>query len=241
MKKRGTFIVIDGIDGVGKATQTELLVERLHREKIKVKKIDFPRYYNNVFGKLIGECLAGKRGAFIEMDPKISSVLYAADRFESKQEMEKWLDDGYVVVADRFVSANQIHQGGKIKNTKDKKDFLNWLDTIEHKIFKVPRPDVIVYLSLPVSLSTLLLSRKSVQEKKKYLEGRKDLAESDIKHLEDSRRSVIDIIKKNNNWIKIECSKSGEILPREVISDQIYSSVKKYIKNNAYGKNKTTR
>jgi dTMP kinase len=229
MRKKGIFIVIDGIDGVGKATQTELLVRRLENEKIKVKKIDFPQYYNNVFGKLIGECLAGKHGAFLELDPKITSVLYAVDRFESKSQIERWLKEGYVVVADRFVSSNQIHQGGKIKNIKERKEFLEWLDIVEHKIFNVPRPDIIVYLSLPVAFSTLLLSQKSSKEKKQYLEGRDDLAENDIKHLVDSKKSAIDIIKKLNNWVRIDCARGGKILAREVINEHVYNSIKKYI------------
>ena len=229
MIKKGKFIVLDGIDGVGKATQTELLFNRLKSLKIKVKKIDFPRYYNNVFGKLIGECLAGKHGAFLELDPKITSTLYAVDRFESKKEIETWLRNGYTVIADRYVSSNQIHQGGKIKNPKEMKEFLLWLDTVEHNIFGMPRPDVIIYLSLPVVLSALLLQQKSAEEKKKYLEGRKDLAENDVRHLEDSRQSAVSIIKKNNNWIKLECAKNGAILPREVVHEMIFEKVKPYI------------
>lgn len=229
MIKRGKFIVLDGIDGVGKATQTALLVDRLKKLRIRVKKIDFPRYYDNVFGKLIGECLAGKHGEFLELDPKIASTLYAADRFESRTQIESWLKQGYVVIADRYVSSNQIHQGGKIKSPKEMKEFLLWLDVVEHKIFNVPRPDVIIYLSLPVAISTLLLQEKSAQEKKKYLEGRKDLAENDIGHLEDSRQSALAIIKKNNNWIKLECSKNNTILAKEVIHEMVFQKVEPYL------------
>lgn len=229
MIKRGKFIVIDGIDGVGKATQTELLFNRLKGLKVKVKKIDFPRYYDNVFGKLIGESLAGKHGDFLNLDPKITSTLYAVDRFESKKEIEKWLKDGYTVIADRYVSSNQIHQGGKIRNSKEMKEFLLWLDNVEHTILGVPRPDVIIYLSLPVALSTLLLQEKPAQEKKKYLEGRKDLVENDVRYLENSRQSAISIIKENNNWIKLECSKKGLILSKELVHGMIFEKIKPYI------------
>ena len=85
----GKFIVIDGIDGSGKKTQTKLLIERLKREGLKVKTIDFPQYENNFFGKFIGECLVGEHGDFAKLDPKIASVLYGADRFESSQKIEK--------------------------------------------------------------------------------------------------------------------------------------------------------
>jgi len=110
---KGKFIVFDGNDGSGKQTQAKLLIERLEKEGHKIRIIDFPRYYDNFFGKFIGECLTGKYGDFIGIDPHIISVIYAADRFESSKEIKEWIDKGYIVLADRYVSANQIHQGGK--------------------------------------------------------------------------------------------------------------------------------
>src|SRR3989344_7072606 len=115
--KRGKFIVIDGIDGSGKATQVKLLADKLRRLKIPVKTIDFPRYHDNFFGQLIGEYLSGAYGDFIQTDPRVASVLYAADRFESSREIRQWLADGYLGIADRYVSANSIHQGGKIADS----------------------------------------------------------------------------------------------------------------------------
>src|SRR5262245_7412995 len=112
--KKGIFVVIDGIDGSGKATQTRLLVERLRKEGRPVEKIDFPRHGTPNYGELISECLAGKHGDFVHLDPKIASTLYALDRYEASPQIRSWLDEGKVVIADRFSSANQIHQGGKI-------------------------------------------------------------------------------------------------------------------------------
>ncbi len=114
--------MIDGIDGTGKATQAKLLVQRLRREGQKVQAIDFPNYYKNFFGKLLGNYLSGKYGDFAEVDPHVASVLYAADRFESSPQIERWLKEGNIVVADRYVSANQIHQGGKIDGRASKQD-----------------------------------------------------------------------------------------------------------------------
>ena len=169
MIRQGKFVVIDGIDGAGKATQTELLVKHLKQLKVPVRKIDFPGYERNVFGKLIGECLAGKHGDFVQVDPRIGSTLYAADRFESKAKIERWLKAGYVVIADRYVSSNQIHQGGKIKDPKKRQEFLKWLDTVEYTIFGIPRPDLIVYLHLPVALSLKLLHAKSAAKRNAIL------------------------------------------------------------------------
>lgn len=219
--KKGYFIVIDGADGSGKATQTELLVKRLAKEKRKVKKIDFPQYENNFFGKLIKECLAGEYGDFLAIPPKIASALYAADRWEASGKIKKWLDDGYVVIADRYASANQMHQGGKIADAKKRVEFLKWLDKMEFGTFKIPRPNMIVYLHVPVAVSQKLISVRA---------RKKDLAESNVKHLEDSQKSAMDIVKKNNAWSKIDCAPKGEILPREEIHDKVYDVVKRKIK-----------
>lgn len=224
--KKGKFIVIDGIDGTGKATQAALLVERLKKEGKKVKTIDFPRYYDNFFGKLIGEYLAGKYGDFIEVDPHIASVLYAADRFESAPIIRKWLAQGFIVVADRYVSANQIHQGAKIDSSTGRKEFLHWLDKMEYGVFKIPKPDIIVYLDLPIELSQKLLRNKLSSFKKRYNKGRKvDVAEDNLIHMDASRRSALGMIKKSNNWLKIDCDGGGTIQPREVIHEHIWKAV----------------
>jgi dTMP kinase len=225
--KKGKLIVIDGSDGVGKATQTQLLVERLKKAGKQVVKFDFPAYEKNFFGKFIGECLRGDHGDFVHVDPYIGSVLYAADRFESKKMIEDALNAGKTVVLDRYVSANQMHQGGKIKDTRKRKEFLQWLDTMEHKVFGIPRPDVIVYLHLPVALSIILLRTKSASDKKKYIKGKWDTVEQDMKYLANSQKSALKIIQSGGNWNKIVCNKGNTILPREVISDRIFDIMKK--------------
>lgn len=227
---KGKFIVIDGADGSGKATQAELLVQRLKKEKKKVKKIDFPQYENNFFGHLLGECLAGKYGDFIAIPSRIASVLYAADRWESSTDIRKWLAEGYIVVADRYVSANQIHQGGKISNPRERARFLKWLDQMEFGVFKIPRPDIIIYLHVPIEIGQQLLKNRVKENKKnKTVKAKKDLAESNLKYLAESQKSAINIVKKNNAWQMIDCSKDGNILSRSEISQMIYDKLKKII------------
>ncbi len=227
---KGIFVVIDGADGSGKATQTKLLYERLRKEKIRVKKIDFPRYYNNVFGKLIGECLAGERGDFVSLDPYIASSLYALDRFESSKTMEKWLQEGYLVIADRYVSSNQMHQAGKISDPKKRKEFLRWIQMVEFNILKIPKPDLIAYLDVPIEVSLALLkkNKKALQQKKRYLRRKADVVESNVKYLKDSRKSALDIVSKNNKWMRVPCiDEAKNLLPAVDIHDRLYTALKK--------------
>lgn len=228
--KKGKLIVLDGSDGSGKATQTRFLIARLKQEGFRVQTLDFPQYEKNFFGSLIGKCLAGEYGDFIAIDPHIASVLYAADRFESKQKIEAWLKKGYIVVLDRYVSANQIHQGGKIHDTKKQKEFLEWLDQMEHGVFGIPRPDQIIYLDVPIEVAMKLLAGEKIKQSKVYLKKKqKDQAESNQKHLTESRANALKLVKKLNKWTKIECTKNGELLSREMIALKVWEVVSKII------------
>lgn len=225
--KKGKFIVIDGTDGSGKATQVALLEKRLKKEGKTVKLVDFPEYYQNFFGKFIGHCLSEQYYNFINVHPKIASVLYAADRFETKAKIEKWLKAGYVVIANRYVSANQIHQGGKISSAKKRQAFIEWLDEMEYKVFKIPRPDVVLYLSVPLSVSLAMMKERNASAKRNYLGKKKDVHEVDVSFQENSRKSALWLAKTQKNFVKIDCTTKGMILPREIIHEKVYEQVVK--------------
>lgn len=216
----GKLIVLDGSDGVGKKTQTALLVERLRREGRRTETLDFPRYKDNFFGSFIRACLDGKHGDFVGTDPHLASIAYAADRFESKQMLEQWLHEGAIVILDRYVSANQMHQGGKIKDDARREEFLQWLDKMEYDVFKIPRPDLILYLHVPIELSLAMIAGR---------EGKKDQHESDPVHLADAQQSALKLISSMSNWEKIECEKGGGVLPRETIHEMVYAAVMRAI------------
>jgi dTMP kinase len=228
--KKGKFIVIDGTDGSGKATQVALLKEHLYLEGYKVKVIDFPEYYGNFFGKFIGHCLTEQYFNFLKVHPKIASVLYAADRFESKEKIEKWLKEGYIVIANRYVSANQIHQGGKIRNTKKREAFIKWLDEMEYKVFKIPKPDKVFYLRVPIDFILKLIKERSQKTFRAYASKRKDIVEGDVEYLANSGNAALWLSKFEKNWVKVECVKDGVMLSREEIHQEIYGKVKKLLK-----------
>ncbi len=228
--KKGKFITIDGIDGSGKKTQADALIKKLENEGHKVKIIDFPQYENNFFGKFIGECLAGKHGDFAKLDPKIASVLYAADRFESSRKIKKWLEEGNIVIADRYANSNRIHQGGKILDPEKRKKFMTWLEKMEFDIFGIPKPDAIIYLNVPLEMSLELLENGEAKKRKAYLEGNKDAHESDPQHLINAKRSALELVKENNNWIDIRCDKDGKLMSIDEISEIVWEEVKKIIK-----------
>lgn len=218
----GRLLVIDGADGAGKATQVKLLTERLKREGYPVATLDFPRYTENTFGKLIRRCLDGHHGDFIGTDPRIVSTLYAADRYESRELIEDWLWAGKVVVLDRYVSANMMHQGAKLRKAKEVEEFLTWLDHIEHEVFKIPRPDKIIYLDVPHTVRAKLKAQ-AVKEGKHGAAA--DLAEQDVEHQQAAEARARDIVARTNNWHLIACTEGEELRSRESIHEEIFKTV----------------
>lgn len=210
----GKLIVIDGADGSGKATQAKLLVEHLRAQGKVVQTMDFPQYTQNHFGRLLRECLDGKRGDFIGTDPKIASVLYAADRFESSAQIRSWLEAGDIVVLDRYVSSNMLHQGGKIYDTTALQDFLKWLDDMEHGVFGIPRPDIIMYLEVPFSFRQKMLFTDNART---HL----DVAETHASHQEDAENNAKRLTALYNTWHTVSCIENNELLPREAIHKKV--------------------
>lgn len=229
MKVKGKLIVIDGTDGSGKTTQKELLINHLKKDGHKIKTIHFPDY-SNFFGGFIGHCLTEQYYNFVGVHPKIVSVLYAADRWESSEKIKKWLDDGFTVVLDRYVSANQIHQGGKISNVKKREAYIKWLDEMEYKVFKIPKPDITIYLSLPTELIARLIKERNKNAVRAYAGNKKDVHEVDLDFQNNSRKSALWLSTYLKNFKKIDCADKKGILTREVIHEMVYKEVKKVTK-----------
>lgn len=223
-QKQGMLIVIDGLDGSGKATQQKLLLKSLQKLDYKVKVIDFPQYYDNFMGKFLGECLIGEHGDWISLDPYIASTIYAVDRFESKDKITQWLEQGYVVIADRYTTSNQLYQGAKITDIKKQKKLLRWLDHLEHEIFKLPRPDLVIYLDIPVDVS-IRLSAKHNPDKKSYSNGKLDIHEGNLELQEKVRRNALKFITKQGNWEIINCMNKNELMSVEDIAQKVLNKV----------------
>lgn len=228
---QGKFIVLDGNDGSGKATQSKLLRDRLAEEQIESVMMDFPAYDRNFFGVFIGECLAGEHGDFLHLDPKIASTLYALDRLESSENIRTALEEGKVVIADRFASSNQIHQGGKIADEQERITFLTWLEQMEHEVLKIPRPDLIIYLRVPVETSLKLLLEKRVVKNQLLGAGVKDTVEEDRTYLERSHETANWLATHQPNWKVVDCVATDGMRKVEDIHTEVRQIVDEYIKS----------
>lgn len=230
MKREGKLIVLEGLDGSGKSTQTTFLVHRLRKEGYKTEQIDFPQYGEKSAG-LIEEYLRGKYGASKEVGAYRASVFYACDRYDASFKIREWLAQGRMVVADRYVISNIGHQGGKILNKKKWEAYIRWLYNLEYEIFGIPRPDITLILKSPPEIAGLLAPSVSDKEKRRkilaYLgqEGR-DIHERDLNHQRDALRSYLRLAKLHPKECKvIECVRQGELLPRDAIHIKIWEKL----------------
>lgn len=225
--KKGKLIVLDGNDGSGKQTQVKLLLERFEKENISVRTLDFPQYENNFFGKLIAHGQCGEYGDWINLDPHLISVFYAGDRFETAPKIRRWIEDGYMVILDRYVSANQIHQGQKIKDSLKRREFLSWLSKMEYSVFKIPKPDAVIYLDVPLERSLENLKKKKPEL---YKENRSDQTETDIQYLQNSLECARWLSSQDADWYKINCgTQDDQLRSIQDIHEEIYHVIKSLI------------
>ncbi len=225
------FIVIEGPDGSGKATQTKLLLNFFKSKKKKVKKIDFPQYGKKSAG-LVEEYLNGKYGSSKEVGPYRASVFYACDRYDASFKLRKWIESGYIIIADRYISSNVAHQGGKIRDKKERKRYLKWLYDLEYNIFKIPKPEVTIVLKTSTEssykLSSKIEDKEKIAKKHLYLGKRKrDIHEKDKGHLADSLAVYLEMAKEYPKDFKvIECIEKGKLLSPERIHNKIIKKLK---------------
>ena len=216
------FIVFDGTDGSGKATQTRLLLERLKKSGMDVEYVDFPRYGQRS-AAMVEDYLQGKFGTADDVGPYRASVFYAIDRYAASFGIRKWLEEGKIVIANRYVSANMGHQAGKIEDPLERDRFLEWLEELEFGIFGIPRPDEVVLLYMPPSIGQKLAEKKWGEN---YICGsRKDIHESDISHLTKAAEAYLYVARKYG-WSIIDCAPGGKVKTVEEVHGAVWEIIR---------------
>ena len=216
----GKLIVLDGTDGTGKATQTDLLAGKLEENGYSVRMVSFPQYNNRSAGP-VEEYLSGKYGDANEVDPYIASVFYAVDRFDASFKIKKWLKDGYIVLSNRYVSANMGHQGNKISSLDERKEFFEWLHQLEYNTFEIPKPNINIILHVEAELAQELAQKRSDQES--------DIHQEDLEHLKRAEQTFLEMADSFPEFHLIRCTKNNEIMKREEILELIWGKVKEVI------------
>ena len=231
---KGKLIVVEGTDCSGKETQTRLLVEKLTKENIKIERLSFPMY-DTPTGKIIGACLLGKEemcnellkenhSFFPEGGGNIDSLaaidLYAADRRYNLSKILKLLEEGYIVLIDRYVTSNMAHRGGLIEDKEERLKIYKKIELLEYEINELPKPDKTILLYLPYEYACeLKRNRKEVP----------DETETNEEYLKRGEKAYLELAELYNYDI-INCISDNQIRTIEDINEEVYHKVKKLIR-----------
>lgn len=221
MARPGLLVEIEGIDGSGKSVQADRLRARLEAAGRAVVALSFPRYGRSFFADLVERYLKGEFGQDPEsVSPYLASLPYACDRWDASRTIRDDLSAGRVVVCNRYVSANMGHQGAKFDQPDRRAEFFRWVYRLEYEVFAVPKPDVQIWLDVPVEVSLELIRRRSGQAGGPP----RDIHET-AQHLRRARESYLHLCALYPEWVRIECCPEGNLLPPEAISAIIWGRV----------------
>lgn len=201
----GKLIVIEGLDGSGKATQTELLYQALKKRNKKVRTVSFPDYKSDS-SALVRMYLAGEFGGDPgDVNAYAASAFYAVDRFASyKKDWGRFYHDGGIIIADRYTTSNAIHQCAKLP--KEQWDsYLHWLYDLEYSRMGIPTPDTVIYLQTDTGISQKLMSGRYRGD-----ESRKDIHESNLAYM-NCARTAAEYCAGKLGWKTVHCISHGQM------------------------------
>ncbi len=207
-------IAFEGSDGAGKATQTNMLAEYFEAQGKKVARLSFPRYGETVGGKLLQEVLKSERAEnydYSKADPMVASLPYAMDRYESKKHIEDLIENNDVLIFDRYVESNLLHQGGKYATDEERVAFAKFLFNLEYGTLGLPNPQLTVYLTLPFEVTM-----KRALSRAEKAGGQVDHVEKDDNYVRQGHEAGL-FYAKHFGWRLVDCVEEGrELTPVEV-------------------------
>jgi dTMP kinase len=227
MTTPGKLIAIEGIDGSGKRTQLELLEKALAAHGLQTYSTGFPQYVSH-FGKMVGRFLNGDFGDVESLDPRLTAMLYAGDRFEAKPVLTAALQQGKVVLVDRYIGSNLAHQTARVP-VADRDEFINWVEHLEYNIYGLPREDLVLYLRVPPPEAHALVGRKSARS---YTTAKRDILEASLRHLEEAAE-LYDFLARRSHWAIVQCFDDAKLVmrPPDAIAQDVLSAVESLLAN----------
>ena len=228
------LIVLEGLDGAGKSTQVKRLKAYLERRTKALRYIHFPRYDAPVYGDLIGRFLRGDFGSVEAVHPQLVALLFAEDRHGAAPEMKQALAEGATVLLDRYVYSNVAYQCAKLPDPEEAERLRTWILETEYGPFGLPRPDLNLFLDVPLGFVEQSLAAPRDDADRDYLAGGSDIHEADLQ----LQRRVRDMYRcqaaLDPRFIVIDCSdEQGRMLPPDAIFARIQAVVDKKLDGNA--------
>jgi len=225
------FITIEGLDGSGKSTQVKLIRNYFEKNNIKYQYLHFPILDSPFFGEMISKFLRGDLGDNNQVDPYLVAMLYAGDRNNMAAQIRTWLSEGTVVLVDRYVMSNIAYQCAKLNTKEEQETLKNWILDFEYNYYKIPKPDLNIYLDVPFSFTQEQLQAERSGDDRDYLEGKQDIHEADLT-FQQKVKNMYDQQTTNPNEInKVLCTDSnGKMLAKELIFDKLIALINNELK-----------
>lgn len=215
------LVALEGIDGAGKGTQAKRLAERCTAAGIAAAVVSFPRYEATLFGRAIGDYLNGRFGALEVVNPFLVSLLYAGDRFESRRVLSEAIAQNEIVILDRYVASNLAHQAAKVPDA-ERAELLDWIRRVEHGVFELPEPDLVLLLDVPVPEARQRIASKG---QRSYTDQAADLHEADTPYLQTVRAIYLQLADQERNWNRIPAETEGRLRSIDEIAEDIWQAV----------------
>ena len=213
---QGIIIAFEGLDGSGKETQSRLLEKRLNNNGIKTIRMEFPEYFNK-YSIFVKEYLKGDYGN--EVDPYLVSMFFALDRFGIyKKKISKYLNEGYVILCDRYVYSNLIYQGSRFNDLKSRNDFFKWILDFEYNKCGLQKEDITFFMDVPVDISLNILESRT----------QKDINEQNKEFLRECYENSKYIVDKYN-LANVNCLQNNKLLSVEEINNYLFDYIIKYL------------
>lgn len=215
---QGKIIVIEGVDSVGKNTQANILKERLSNAGYKVFLHSFPSYAENQ-SMLVRMYLGGQFGENVDcVNYKVASSFFAVDRIATYHLLlKKKLEEGYILILDRYTTSNMVHQAGKFNLKRDILKAAKWIDNFEFNDLGLPRPNTVIYLTIDQKVREILLDNRRSNEEK-------DIYEKDKEYLKRANKAGL-MVADYFNWKVVVCSVNESMRSIDSISTEIYNIV----------------
>lgn len=216
------LIVLEGLDGAGKSTQVRKLKEYLQQRYPDLEYIHFPRYDAPVYGGLISQFLRGDFGNNDQVHPQLVALLFAEDRHGAAPQIKEHLAKGGTVLLDRYVYSNIAYQCAKLKDTNKAEELREWILNTEFGDFNLPRPDLNIFLDVPIGFVESNLKKERQGADRNYLHGSQDIHEADIEFQKKVRQMYLRQASLDPALKVVSCEdENGGMLPADDIFERI--------------------
>ena len=220
------LVVLEGLDGAGKSTQVKKLRAYLESHFGSLEYVHFPRYDAPVYGDLISRFLRGDFGPNETVHPQLVALIFAEDRHGAAPQMKSVLEKGGTILLDRYVYSNIAYQCAKLKDEQEAERLRDWIFNTEYGDFSLPKPDLNIFLDVPISFVESKLKADRAGDDREYLEGAQDIHEADIEFQKRVRSIYQRQCELDPKFIRIDCSDEyGMMLPPGAIFEKVKSVV----------------